>query len=119
MVPGQSSRRRLFVTQALDGAWRERFPTLWSDVPEPPQDHLGQPLAAPAGEWKGFHDHRTDLAFDIVAQHGAGAVQPGFHGLRLQSENLRGLLDRHPLDDAGDQTDAERFGEYVDLALAD
>ena len=83
------------------------------------QDRLGQALAALAGKWKCLHDDRADFPFHILAQHGAGAVQSGFHGLRLQFENLRGLLDIHPLDYASDENDAKRIGEFVDRVLDD
>ena len=57
---------------------------------EPFQNRIGQPFAALAGKRKRFHHHGADFLLDIVAQHGAGAVQPCFHGFRLQPENVGG-----------------------------
>jgi hypothetical protein len=74
--------------------------------PESLQNSLGQAFAALAGERKGFHHHRADFLFHIVAQHGPRPVQPRLHGLRFQVEQFGGLLDIHSLDHAGDEDDA-------------
>src|SRR5207302_8425547 len=106
VAPGGSRRRRL-VAQELDGGGLPRFPKKLGET-EPTQDSLGQLFATSARERKRLHHDRADLVLDIVAQHGAGAVQPGLYGLRLQPENLRGLLDIHPLDHAGDDDQTKR-----------
>src|SRR5258707_379205 len=82
-------------------------------------ERLTEAVAALAGKRKRLHDHRADFLFDIVAQHGSGAVQSGFHGFRFQSENFRSLLDVHSLDHAGNEDDAKGFGEIVDGVLDD
>src|ERR1700743_379292 len=92
--------RVLLVAQELDGAYGERFLKNLCRKTQSFQDRLGQPFAALAGERKCVHHDGTDLLLDIVAQHGASAVQAGLHGLRPEVEYLRGLLDIHSLDHA-------------------
>src|SRR5437899_2712401 len=89
------------------------------DEAEPFQNRLGQAFAALASKRKCLQHDRADFLFDIVAQHGAGAVQSGFHGLRFQFENFCSLLDVHSLDHAGDENDAKGLGEFVDGVLDD
>jgi hypothetical protein len=38
-------------------------------VAQPLQYGIRQAVTAPVGERKGFHHHRTNLSFDMVARH--------------------------------------------------
>src|SRR5205085_12130585 len=97
----------------------EKFPENLTGETETLQNRLGQPLASPAGKWKGFHHDRPNFLLDVVAQHGAGAMQSGFDGLRPELENCSRLLDIHSLDHAGDKNDAERLGKFIDRMFDD
>ena len=44
-------------------------------------------------------------------------MQPGFHRLRLQTEEVRCFLDAHALDDARDKHGAERVRQFIDRVL--
>src|SRR5690349_10064654 len=87
---------------------------LWG---KPRQHGLRHALAAPAVEREGIGEDRPDLLLQRIAQELSGAMQPGLDGLRLEVEQLGGLLDAHALDCARHQNRAKRVRQFVDRAL--
>ena len=81
-------------------------------------DRFGHAVATLACKGKCIHQDGTNLFTQLFTQEPPGAVEPCFDGLRRQIEEVRCLVNVHPLDHARYEYDAINLGQIFDRACS-
>src|ERR1700704_2996528 len=84
---------------------------------EPLQHGVGHALATPARERKRVHEHGADLLVQFIAHEPPCAMQPRLHCIRLNTEEVRGVLGAHALDHPRHEYNPKYLGE-MSVALS-